>query len=61
MEKNVEIEVRNLNFYYGETLVLKNINLTIYKNKVTALIGPSGCGKTTFLRCLNRMHDLYVE
>ncbi len=60
MEKNVEIEVRNLNFYYGETLVLKNINLTIYKNKVTALIGPSGCGKTTFLRCLNRMHDLYA-
>lgn len=59
-EKNIEIEVRNLNFYYGKELVLKNINIQIYKNRVTALIGPSGCGKTTFLRCLNRMHDLYV-
>lgn len=59
-EKNVEIEVKNLNFYYGRDLVLKGINIVIYKNKVTALIGPSGCGKTTFLRCLNRMHDLYV-
>lgn len=59
-EKNIEIEVRNLNFYYGKELVLKNINIQIYRNKVTALIGPSGCGKTTFLRCLNRMHDLYV-
>lgn len=59
-EKNIEIEVKNLNFYYGRDLVLKGINIVIYKNKVTALIGPSGCGKTTFLRCLNRMHDLYV-
>lgn len=59
-EKNIEIEVKNLNFYYGRDLVLKGINMVIYKNKVTALIGPSGCGKTTFLRCLNRMHDLYV-
>lgn len=59
MEDKIEIEVRKLNFYYGEKLALKNINLSIYKNKVTALIGPSGCGKTTFLRCLNRMHDLY--
>lgn len=56
----VEIEIRNLNFYYGgNALVLKNISLQIYKNKVTALIGPSGCGKTTLLRCLNRIHDLY--
>ncbi len=59
-ERNVEIEVRNLNFYYGKEKVLKNINLKVYRNKVTALIGPSGCGKTTFLRCFNRMHDLYV-
>jgi len=59
-EENVEIEVRNLNFYYGKEKVLKNINLKVYRNKVTALIGPSGCGKTTFLRCFNRMHDLYV-
>ncbi len=56
----VEIKVKNLNFYYGKELALKGINLDVFKNKVTALIGPSGCGKTTFLRCLNRMHDLYV-
>ncbi len=56
-----EIEVRDLNFYYaGNVHILKNINMTIYKNKVTALIGPSGCGKTTLLRCFNRMHDLYA-
>jgi len=53
------MEVKNLNFYYGQTRVLKNINLNIFKNSITALIGPSGCGKTTFLRCFNRMHDLY--
>ena len=56
-----EIEVKNLNFYYaGNIHILKNINMTVYKNKVTALIGPSGCGKTTLLRCFNRMHDLYA-
>lgn len=52
-------ESRNLNFYYGSVHALKNINMPLEKNKVTALIGPSGCGKTTFLRCFNRMHDLY--
>lgn len=53
-------EVRNLNFYYNnEVHALKNINLVVPKQKVTALIGPSGCGKTTLLRCFNRMHDLY--
>ncbi|WP_353683769.1 phosphate ABC transporter ATP-binding protein PstB [Thermodesulfovibrio sp. 3907-1M] len=58
---NPEIEVRNLNFYYtGGIHILKNINMTVYKNRVTALIGPSGCGKTTLLRCFNRMHDLYA-
>ncbi len=51
--------VRNLNFYYGDFQALKNINLQFAGRKVTALIGPSGCGKTTFLRCFNRMHDLY--
>lgn len=56
-----EIEVKNLNFYYtGGVQILKNINMIVYKNKVTALIGPSGCGKTTLLRCFNRMHDLYA-
>jgi phosphate transport system ATP-binding protein len=57
--ENTKIEVKNLNFYYSNFKVLKNINLKIFENKITALIGPSGCGKTTFLRCLNRMHDLY--
>jgi len=57
--ENIKIEVKNLNFYYGNLKVLKNINLKIFENKITALIGPSGCGKTTFLRCLNRIHDLY--
>jgi len=60
MNTLTEFEVKGLNFYYsGNVHALKNINLPIYKNNVTALIGPSGCGKTTLLRCFNRMHDLY--
>jgi phosphate transport system ATP-binding protein len=53
------LEIRNLNFYYGKFQGLKNINLDIIENKVTAFIGPSGCGKSTLLRTLNRMYDLY--
>lgn len=49
--------VENLDFYYGPSKALSNINLNIEPQKVTALIGPSGCGKSTFLRCLNRMND----
>jgi len=56
--KDVKIEVRNLNLWFGKTHVLKNINLKIYTNKVTAIIGPSGCGKTTLIRSFNRMCDL---
>jgi phosphate transport system ATP-binding protein len=52
-------EVKSLTFAYGEKIVLKNVSMPIYENKITALIGPSGCGKTTLLRCFNRMHDLY--
>ncbi len=52
-------EARNLSFYYGSKQALKNINMSITENKITAIIGPSGCGKSTFLRCFNRMHDLY--
>jgi phosphate transport system ATP-binding protein len=52
-------EVRNLNFYYGAYRALKDISMPVYERMVTALIGPSGCGKSTFLRCFNRMHDLY--
>ncbi|OGP87698.1 MAG: phosphate ABC transporter ATP-binding protein [Deltaproteobacteria bacterium RBG_16_47_11] len=58
MDKHMKMSVRNLNFYYGSVQALKNINLEILANRVTALIGPSGCGKTTFLRCLNRMNDV---
>jgi phosphate transport system ATP-binding protein len=50
-----------LNFWYGSNHALKNINLVIPENQVTALIGPSGCGKSTFLRCFNRMHDLQPD
>ena len=49
--------IRNLDFYYGESKALNQINMDILPRKVTALIGPSGCGKSTFLRCLNRMND----
>ncbi len=60
--REIEVEVKGLNFYYsGRVHALKNINLKVYKNSVTALIGPSGCGKTTLLRCFNRMHDLYPD
>ncbi|MFT8347831.1 phosphate ABC transporter ATP-binding protein PstB [Clostridium saccharoperbutylacetonicum] len=52
------IETKDLCLYYGENQALKNIDITINKNEVTALIGPSGCGKSTFLRTLNRMNDL---
>lgn len=62
MTGQLEIEARNLNFYYsGNIHALKQVSLSAYKNNVTALIGPSGCGKTTLLRCFNRMHDLYPK
>ena len=62
MLRTVEIEVKDLNFYYsGDIHALRNINLSVRKNAVTALIGPSGCGKTTLLRCFNRLHDLYPK
>jgi phosphate transport system ATP-binding protein len=57
--KEIILEVKNLNFYYGAFQGLKKINLDIQKNTVTAFIGPSGCGKSTLLRTLNRMYDLY--
>jgi len=52
------IEVKGLNMWYGNFQALRNINLTIPRHQVTAVIGPSGCGKSTFLRCFNRMNDL---
>ncbi len=55
---NSKIIVTDLNLHYGENHALKNINMEIKENAITAFIGPSGCGKSTFLRCLNRMNDL---
>src|SRR5665648_449942 len=55
---NYRIEVEDLNVYFGESHILKDININIKKNMVTSLIGPSGCGKSTFIRTLNRMNDL---
>ncbi|QYF93599.1 phosphate ABC transporter ATP-binding protein PstB [Massilia sp. PAMC28688] len=57
--KNKTIEIKNLNFFYGKTQSLTNVNLDIHEKQVTAFIGPSGCGKSTLLRTLNRMYDLY--
>ncbi|MBQ7933361.1 MAG: ATP-binding cassette domain-containing protein, partial [Lachnospiraceae bacterium] len=53
-----KIRVRDLNLYYGSNHTLKNINMDIKANCVTAFIGPSGCGKSTYLKCINRMNDL---
>lgn len=53
--------VKNLDFYYGKFKAIKNVNMEIAKNKVTAFIGPSGCGKSTLLRVFNRMFELYPE
>lgn len=60
-EVKKSIEIKNLNFYYGDFQGLKNVDLTIHEKKVTAFIGPSGCGKSTLLRTMNRMYDLYPK
>lgn len=60
-DEKVKISVKNLNFYYGKFLALKDISLEIPEKKVTAFIGPSGCGKSTLLRTFNRMFELYPE
>lgn len=56
---SIKLDVRNLNFYYGSFHAIKNVNMSIHQNKVTAFIGPSGCGKSTLLRTFNRMFELY--
>ena len=56
-----KLAVKNLNFFYGKFHALKNINMELPENKVTAFIGPSGCGKSTLLRTFNRMFELYPE
>ena len=57
----VKLVAENFSLYYGEFKALKEVNLSVYQQSVTALIGPSGCGKTSFLRSLNRMNDLLTE
>ena len=53
-----KFEIENLNLHYGDFHALKDIQMNIAENEITAFIGPSGCGKSTFLKCLNRMNDL---
>ena len=59
--RDVRIDVRNLDFYYGDLRALKDVSVPVYDRRVTAFIGPSGCGKSTLLRVFNRMYDLYPE
>ena len=58
-QDRIKLEVKDLNFYYGNFHAIKNVNMSIKENKVTAFIGPSGCGKSTLLRTFNRMFELY--
>lgn len=58
MSAQAKFDVNNLNLHYGDFHALKDINMKIYNNEITAFIGPSGCGKSTFLKTLNRMNDL---
>ena len=60
MENSTIFNIRGLNVYYGDFLAVKDVDMDIKKESVTALIGPSGCGKSTYLRCLNRMNDLII-
>jgi phosphate transport system ATP-binding protein len=61
MTEQPAFSVQDLDFYYGKSKALSDINLNIQPQQVTALIGPSGCGKSTFLRCLNRMNDTIAD
>ncbi|MCK4859007.1 MAG: phosphate ABC transporter ATP-binding protein [Candidatus Omnitrophica bacterium] len=60
-KKDVRISIRNLNIWYANTQVIKNVRLDIEKNRVTAIIGPSGCGKSTLIRTINRMNDIIPD
>lgn len=57
----IKIKLENLNFYYGSFQALKDINIDIHENRITALIGPSGCGKSTFIKTIDRMYDLIED
>ena len=58
MDNKIKMQAKNVDFFYGKNQALKNVNLDVYPNKVTAMIGPSGCGKSTFIRLFNRMNEL---
>jgi len=58
MDEQIKMRAENVNFFYGKTQALKDVNIGIYANRITALIGPSGCGKSTFIRLFNRMNEL---
>jgi len=60
-KKDIKISIRNLNVWYTNMQVIKDVNLDIEKNKVTAIIGPSGCGKSTLIKSINRMLDIIPE
>jgi phosphate transport system ATP-binding protein len=61
MNETCKIKVENLNMHINRMHILKNINISIPKNKITVILGPSGCGKTTLMKCLNRLTDIYPE
>ena len=61
MSDEITFQIEQLNFYYGNTQALRDVNMTVLPREITALIGPSGCGKSTFLRCLNRMNDTITD
>ncbi|MBS3741964.1 MAG: phosphate ABC transporter ATP-binding protein [Candidatus Cloacimonetes bacterium] len=61
VKKSSNVRTKDLNLWFGEKHVLKNMNIEIPEKTITAIMGPSGCGKSTFLRCLNRMNDLILE
>ena len=61
MDNRIKMLARNVDFFYGKNQALKNVNIDIYANKVTAMIGPSGCGKSTFIRLFNRMNELVAH
>ncbi|MDP4281418.1 MAG: phosphate ABC transporter ATP-binding protein [Bacteroidota bacterium] len=61
MDIDTKIQIQNLNVFAKDQQILKNINISIPKNKITVILGPSGCGKTTLLKCMNRLTDLYPE
>jgi len=61
MDKKIKMKAEGVNFFYGRTQALKNVDILIHANQVTALIGPSGCGKSTFIRLFNRMNELVPD